>query len=546
MSSVSRPSPGAADQPLSEQVDADNAELERFGYTAQLKREMSLWSVFALGFATISPVVGLFSVLALSFVLTGPAWVWAVAIAFAGQLLVAVVYAELASQFPIVGGVYQWVRRLIGPKAGWLTGLLYLAAAIASLTTVAYLGGTWVWLLLAGEDPDPIVHVLCAAGFSVFAVLVNLFGVRGLNMFLNAGIAAEAVASIGVGVLLLVAFRNNPFTVLFETLGAGGTESVTITGFTMALAVAGWAFLGFDATTQMSEETRNPRRSVPRALLRSFLFVGFTVLLTAFAVTLSLKDPTRAVTGVVFDPVVTAVTEALGPWSEKPFIILVLIAFLACAVSIQTYTGRAIFAVARDGQLPFSRALTRVNRHQVPWIALIVTGVLGAAGLLLGLNGDAVGTLITFGSGGFYIVFLIVAVTALISRLTGRWDPNKGELRLGRLGLGINVLAVLWLAFEATNVAWPRPEFAAPGAPFITVWAVIIIFSALMAAGLIYLIIAKPHQATPLDTSPTGPTPTSPASNPNPDPHSDSDSDYAVGVGTSQPSTTTEQDQNHA
>ncbi|WP_440709344.1 APC family permease [Herbiconiux sp. YIM B11900] len=494
----------------SEQIGIDDAELERLGYTPQLKREMSVWSVFALGFATISPVVGLFSVLALSFILTGPAWVWAVVIAFAGQLLVAVVYAELASQFPIVGGVYQWVRLLVGPRAGWLTGLLYLAAAIASLTTVAYLGGTWVWLLVTGENPDPVVHVLCAAGFSVVAVLVNLFGVRGLKVFLNAGIAAEAVASIGIGLLLLLAFRTNSFGILFESLGAGGSETVTAAGFTMALAVAGWAFLGFDATTQMSEETREPRRSVPRALLRSFLFVGFTVLLTAFAVTLSLKDPSRAVNGVVFDPVVTAVTEAFGPWSEKPFVVIVLIAFLACAVSIQTYVGRAIFAVAREGQLPFSRALTRVNRHQVPWIALIVTGVLGAVGLLLGLNGDAVGTLITFGSGGFYIVFLIVAVTALVARLTGRWKPAAGAFRLGALGLAINILAVLWLAFEAVNVAWPRAEFAAPGAPVITVWAVVIVFSALMVVGLVYLLVAKPHRALPLTSTPAGPPASAP------------------------------------
>lgn len=503
MSSASRTQSGPAQASIDQ--SADDAELEEFGYTAQLKREMTVWSVFTLGFATISPVVGLFSVLALSFSLTGPGWVWAVAIAFAGQLLVAFVYAELSSQFPIVGGVYQWVRLLVGPKSGWLLGLLYLASAIASLTTVAYLGGTWVWLLLTGESPEPLTHVACAAGFSVFAVLINLFGVRGLNLFLNAGIAAEAVASIGIGVLLLLVFRNNPFPILFETLGAGGSETITVSGFTMALAVAGWAFLGFDATTQMAEETRNPRRSVPKALLRSFLFVGFTVLLTAFAVTLSLKDPVRAVTGVVFDPVVTAVVEAFGPWSEKPFIVLVLIAFLACAVSIQTYVGRGIFAVAREGQLPFSRALTRVNRHQVPWIALIVTGILGAAGLLLGLEGDAVGTLITFGSGGFYIVFLIIAVTALVTRLNGRWNPKDGAFRLGPLGFVINILAVAWLAFEAVNVAWPRPEFAAPGAPFITVWAVIVIFSVLMAVGLIYLIIAKPHRAQPVIHKVTAP-----------------------------------------
>ncbi|NED01295.1 amino acid permease, partial [Streptomyces sp. SID6648] len=70
-----------------------------------------------------------------------------------------------------------------------------------------------------------------------------------------------------------------------------------------------------------------------------------------------LGRPRDAVAGAIADPVFTAVTDGLGGWSEKPFIVVVLIAFLACAISIQTYIGRAVFAFARDRQLPFSATL---------------------------------------------------------------------------------------------------------------------------------------------------------------------------------------------
>lgn len=488
-------SPSPADQAgqTTGQV-GDETELLEYGYKQELRRSLSMWSVFALGFATISPVVGIYAVIQLGFVFTGPVWIWAVLIAFVGQLFVATVYAQLSSQFPMTGGVYQWVRRLAGPKLGWMTGWVYLAAAIASLSTVAYLGGVWMKALVGDVSDSPGGLVLYGAIFLVVALGINLLGVNPVKHFLSAGIIAEGVASIGVSLLLLLFFMHNDIGTLFQTLGAqensGGSM---LTGILTCLAVAGWAFLGFDATTQVAEEAHEPRRTVPRAMLRSFLFVGLTVLLSGTAVTLSLQDPARAVNGEVADPVLASVTEAFGGWSEKPFIVVVLIAFFACAISIQTYIGRMVFSFARDRQIPFSKPLSRIGKKEIPHVSLITTAVLAALGLLLGLNGNAAATLISFGSGGFYIVFLIVAAVALWARLTGRWDPNKGSFKPGGFGLIINVLAVVWLVFEVVNVAWPRAELAPIDGTWVQIWAVILVFSVLIVIGLIYLAVRKPH-----------------------------------------------------
>ncbi len=77
------------------------------------------------------------------------------------QFGVALVYAELSSQFPLAGGCYQWVRRLVGDRLAWFTGFLYLASALASLTTVAYLGGFWLGLLATGARRRPTAR--CSA-----------------------------------------------------------------------------------------------------------------------------------------------------------------------------------------------------------------------------------------------------------------------------------------------------------------------------------------------------------------------------------------------
>lgn len=476
---------------------ADERLLHSQGYDQQLHRGLSLWSSFSVGFATVSPVVGIYSVMSLGAMSAGPSWVWIVPLCLALQLLVALVYAELASQYPLAGGCYQWVKRLAGDRWAWFTGFMYLASALASLTTVAYLGGFWLWLFCTGEPPAANAQVFSGAVLLLLGLGVNLFGINPLKYFVNAGIVAEAIASIGIGVLLLVFFRNHSFSLVFEGLTATQPGDGTyFSGFLTAMAVGGWAFLGFDACSQVSEETADARTSTPRAILRSMILVGLTVMLTAFAVTLSYSDTTAMVSGSVVDPVTPAVVDAFGAWSQRPFIAVVLVAFIACVVSVQTYIGRAVFGMARDSILPASNLLRRVDKRKVPFAAMVFSTLFASFGLALGLNATAVGTLIAFGSGGFFMVFLIVVTCALLARLNGTWKAEPGTFSLGRWGIGVNLAAFFWLVFESINVAWPRESLAPPGAPWFQVWAVILVFSSLAVLGLIYMFWAKPYQRT--------------------------------------------------
>jgi amino acid transporter len=475
--------------------NADEQLLQRQGYDQQLHRGLSLWSSFSDGFATVSPVVGIYSVMSLGAMSVGPSWVWIVPLCLALQLLVALVYAELSSNYPLAGGCYQWVKRLAGERWAWFTGFMYLASALASLTTVAYLGGFWLCLFFTGEPPSANAQVVSGAALLLLGLGVNLFGINPLKYFVNAGIVAEAIASIGIGVLLLVFFRNHDFSLVFEGLSATATtDGSYLSGFLTAMAVGGWAFLGFDACSQVSEETADARTSTPRAILRSMILVGLTVMLTAFAVTLSYTDTAAMVSGQVVDPVTPAVVDAFGAWAERPFVGVVLVAFIACVVSVQTYIGRAVFGMARDSILPASGLLRRVDKRKVPFAAMVVSTLLASLGLALGLNATAVGTLIAFGSGGFFFVFLIVVTCALLARLTGKWKPEVGAFTLGRWGVPVNLTAFVWLLFESINVAWPRVSLAPPDAPWFQVWAVILVFAALAVLGLVYMVWAKPYQ----------------------------------------------------
>ncbi len=479
-------------------VDSDAVRLAELGYDQQLTRGLRPLDNVALGFAAISPVVGLYAVVLVGTLVAGPAWVWVLPVALAGQCLLLCVYSELASEYPIAGGAYQWSRRLIGGAYGWFTGWVAVCAYAAANTTIAYLGAPWA-LNLFGISVTPDRIVLAGMVLVVLCSLAGAFGVAALGRALKLGIAAEAIASVGIGLTLLLAFQKQHWSLLGSTLGAEASSGGSVgAGMLAALAVGGWVFIGFDACTNAAEETRGAARHVPRTIWVALLSVGVLVILNAVAAGLAHPDPASVVAGEDLDPVTTAVVSSFGSWSTRPFTAVVLTAFIACGIAAQMITARTIYSLARDDALPASGALSTVNRRGAPRGAIIATTVAACLGLLLGLRTAAVGSLIAFGTAAIYVAFLLIALAALTARLRGSWKP-AGHVRLGRAGTVINVLAVIWLAFETVNIAWPRTSLAPPGAPVYQVWAAPILLGAITVIGLTHLVLARPQHRFPAD-----------------------------------------------
>jgi amino acid transporter len=476
------------------EADADAARLRELGYRQELERRLRITDNVAMGFAAISPVVGLYAVVFVGTVVAGPAWVWVLPVALAGQCLLLAVYAELASEFPIAGGAFQWTRRLVGGSYGWFAGWVAVCAYAVANTTIAYLGAPWA-LTLIGVEATPEAIVIAGIVLVLLCAAAGAIGIGVLSTMVKLGISAEIVASVGIGVALLLVFREHGASLLTDTLGAealsGGS---TAAGMLAALAVGGWVFIGFDACVAAAEETRNAARHVPAAIWIALLTVGTLVILNAVAVTLAHPDPAGVVRGEDVDPVTTAVVSSFGSWSSKPFAAVVLIAFLACGMSAQALTARTMYSIARDGALPGSRFLRRVDRRRVPLGAMVVTAVVACLGLLLGLESAAVGSLIAFGTAAIYVAFLLIALAALIARLRGTWRP-AGRIQLGRAGVVVNVLAVAWLAFETVNIAWPRESLAPSAAPWYQVWAAPLVLTLITAVGVAYLLVAKPQRS---------------------------------------------------
>jgi amino acid transporter len=454
----------------------------------KLNRSLSLWNSLTIGFATVSPVAGLYAIIGVQTVVTGGGWFGALALCLVMQMLVATVYAELSSQIPIAGGAYKWARQLGGATTGKYAGVIYVSSTIAMLTTTAYTGGVWFALFFRFESGGGLTLVIWGAVFLLLCMVLNLVHVNVFKLVITLGVYAEIVGSFGVALLLFFFFRQHSFSELFQHLGTGTAPSQTA-AFLAALAIAGWAFIGFDACSTIAEETHNPKRMVPRAIFLSLCMVGGVVLFNSAALTLSFDRDTLLTASATSDPITPVIASSFGAWAEAPFLATVMIAFLACGASMVQYTSRIVYSMAREGNMPMT--FSRVTASKIPRNAVICVVLLAGLGLLFGLNDGAVATVIAFGTGGLYAMFAMTTGVGLYTRLTGRWNPALGALKLGVWGLMINTTAFIWSVFEFVNIAWPRAYAVSPNAPWWQLWAVPLVLGSILCIATPYILISN-------------------------------------------------------
>lgn len=445
-----------------------------------LKRGFGARALFTLAFADISPIVALYTVLSIIVALAGPGFWWAFLPVLVGQLLVALLFGELASRWPMAGSVYQWARHAIGPRYGWYTAWAYIWGLTIALAALAY-GASGFLLGAAGvTGPSHIVQALVAVGLVVFASMINATGRVYLKVFLTLSLACEVIGSIGLGTLLLAHYQVNSIGSLVN--GAGVAQGGSWIGGPLiaAIAVVGWSFLGFESAGSVAEEAHDPERDVPKAIFLGLLCVGLIVLYSGLAFNLAIPNINAVMAGKVADPIATTLSVHLGAGAARGFQVLFLIGFLASFMAVQSAVTRCIWASARDRTLPGHRFLVRLTRtERLPWAAILLTAVV-AAGLpfLSGTNIYAV--LIAFTNIGFYTAFALPVFGLAYLRLRGRWRP--GRFSLGRWGKLVTYIAAPWLFVEIVNIAWPRASLY--GAGYLA-WSVVIMIGILAVVGVL-------------------------------------------------------------
>lgn len=506
---LTRPPQAAPAAGAGSQEDHDTRDLAGFGYRQELKRILGVYSSFAVAFSYISPSTGIFTLFApIGLAIAGPFFILSWPLVALGQFIVALNFAEVSSHFPLAGSVYQWSKYLANRHYSWFTGWVYLFAGILTITAVdATIPIVLIPLLNnlgIGITASLGTEIAIAVVVLASTTLLNIYGVRLVAVVNNTGVVFEILGMFVFALVLLIFFHHQSAGVIFDTSYMGGGSFLSQSGvFLAAMFMSLFVIYGFDTASTLAEETRNPRREAPKAVLGSIAGAFVIGAVFLYATIVAIPDMHKFVSGAGAVPATVGspadIFNAVMPtWLASVYLLIVLAAIYVCCLAIQTSTIRLAFGMARDGKLPFGRIYNRVSPTlHTPVGTCIVIGALSAIPFLY-FSGAA--TLAIGATGLIYLSYLLGNVAILAARLRG-WPKDAAPFKLGSWGTVVNLLAILWGGTMLVNFLWPRgssnpPLSALPNYPswlgFAGNWPIFeVTIGVILVVGAIYYLVAQ-------------------------------------------------------
>jgi amino acid transporter len=464
---------------------SDAQYLEALGYKSTFERSMTVWENFSLGFTYLSPVVGVYSVFGLAMSTAGPPMIWWYVIAGCGQMLVCLIFGEIASEFPIAGGLYPWGRRLVGKRWSWMVGWIYAWALFTTIAGVAVGAGPFFASLL-GFISSPFITTAIALVLVVTATGLNLAGTKLLARVAMFGFVCEILGALAVGSYLFLFGRHQSLSVIVNSFGINRNGSYFFPFLAAALAGL-YTCYGFEACADVAEETASPETQIPVAMRRT-IYIGVSAsIFVCLALILALPDIRAVIHGRNADPVSAILRGAFGNLGSRIVLGVVLISFISCILSLQAAASRLLFSFARDKMIFASAQLSKLSKRNVPSFALAIAGLIPAFVVCTGyFLQDALATIVSFAVAGIYISFQMIVVAALYARSKG-WRPS-GPFHIGPLAVPINTAALIYGICAIVDILWPQ----SPGAPWYVNYSILFATAIVIASGAFCIMIVRP------------------------------------------------------
>src|SRR4029453_5569544 len=363
---------------MAESIDTAAAAPER------LQRGFSFRSALSLAFADVSPIAAVYAIFTLGLFAAGPKFFWAFPIVLIGQLLVAAVFGELAARWPYAGSVYQGSRHVQGTTWGWGAAWAYRGGLTIALGTLSYAAGGFLLNIFGVAEANRWQIASIAIAIILVGTAVNMVGRHVLKVMVAISITCEVIGSLGLGLVLLLFYRENPFSVLFSSAGIPDAASWASGPMLLAIAYVGWSFLGFEAAGSVAEEVDDPERNVPKAIILALLLVGLVVMFSSAALILSIPNLSSVGAAQSGGVVSDTLTAPLGAGITKPLLAMFVIGFVSSFLAVQAAVSRCIWGAARDRSLPGSKVLGGLaGPERLPVYAIALTAVVAVVFVLM-------------------------------------------------------------------------------------------------------------------------------------------------------------------
>lgn len=425
----------------------------------RLKRTLGLTGLTLFG-VTYMTVITVFTTYGIVNQVTDGHLPAAYIVAVVAMLFTAASYGAMVRRYPVAGSAYTYSQQSFGGAAGFLTGWVMLLDYLF----IPMINFMLIGIYLNTQFPDIPVWAFTLAAL----LLVLLFNILGITL-----VSKLNMAIIGLSVILVVVFVALSFKTAFGgdasvsliepfTFGEGGIGAIASGAAILALS-----FLGFDAVSTLSEEAKNPRKDIPRAIVLSTLVGGLLFIIVSWAGSLSFRPDWAGLSQAEVDAAGTTVMDSFGvPWMTSFFVAVYVVGAFGSGMTGQVSVSRILYAMGRDGMLP--KPLSRLHqRFGTPIVAAVTVSVFALSALFLSL--DTVAFMISFGALAAFAMVNLSVIRTYIFPKGGRREP------LGARGIIVHFICPL-IGFALTVWLWTslQPTTWIVGAIWLAVGVVII------------------------------------------------------------------------
>ena len=398
--------------------------LESLGYKQELKRSVNSLGHLALILSDITPTASLLVVGTAVIAVAGTGSVWAYVIGCFIAVNVALCMGELGSMFPVAGGLFSIVTRVLGKAAGFVAMVDYMGQAVFLPASVAIGIGTYVHAL------DPSIPTNIISGFGMIVVT----GTALLQIKANAWLTGVflAIELIVVGALAVAGFTHlhQPLSILGHAVGPnghGGLSPIATSAIVAALATALFSVNGYDSGINFAEEVLGEAKAVGKAVVTAALIGIFFEIVPFIAIVFGAHNLAAFVNSG------TPMTEVAGEAFGHTFVTVItygaLIAIFNASVAITLQFSRIVWASGRDFAWPepVSTWIAKVeHKRDTPWVATLIVGALAT---VLCFQSSLI-TVVTFTAVLIVVLYGLIAVSALVSRVRQRHLPRPSRMPL--------------------------------------------------------------------------------------------------------------------
>ena len=443
----------------------DQEQLAKFGYNQDLRRSLGFFSTFAIAFSFISATNGFYALFYYGLDIGGPAgliWQWPI-IVF-GQFMVALVFAEAASHYPLAGGIYQWGKRFMGGDYGWWVAWVFATALVVTVAAVAFGVAPIVCALMGWDASNTTTLLWIAVCYAVGPMILNVLSVKVTAFFNNIGTVTEIIGLVVISIALYAAVifgkgDHQSLSVLFDTTpGAGSGRALRLRQHLPRLACSPAPGCCTASTppggSRKRRSTRPARCRAPccsrSASPRSSARSGWWSMVLAIPDVAETQAQGTGAIAYIFDA-------HFPTWVTDTFLVTVCIAIFVCCLAIQAATSRLLFAYGRDKMIPGSKFFGYVHPSTKTPLASAIFVAAAAIVVLLYVNlggSDpfiAIARVTAWATAGTYIAYQMVVFGGLIARAKG-WPKDKAYFNLGKWGWPVNIIALVYGVFMIINL----------------------------------------------------------------------------------------------